>query len=208
MKRKLLLLSTVVLLSLLGWGLFLYHYTQFSNKDSYHGILYYKEAPNLTLTDHHGKRVTLSQFRGKLTLLAWGYTHCPDVCILTLSMLRDMMKELGEVADSVQVLYITVDPQRDNIERLRYYVPNFHESFIGLTGTPQEIEKFTKAYDVFFINHGDHYGRSEFDTWDKYLMTHTSTIYLIDQKGKLRITYPYDKFDAKEIAEDIRKILS
>ncbi|MGH7802302.1 MAG: SCO family protein [Thermodesulfobacteriota bacterium] len=207
MNQRHLTVIALLILALFGWGLFSYQYVQFRNKDDYNGIIYYKEAPNFTLTDHNGQRVFLSQFRGKVTLLVWGYTYCPDICPLTLSMLRDVMKELGDLADKVQVLYITVDPDRDTPERLKGYVPHFYERFIGLTGTPKEIEKVAKDYDVFFINHGDSYGRSESDTWDTYLMTHTTTIYLVDPRGKLLITYPYDKFDSKGMAKDIRKIL-
>lgn len=207
MKRKYIIRVTVLILILVGVGLFLHQYTLFKDKDNYHGIPHYKEAQNFTLMGHSGNLVTLSQFKGKLVLISWGYTHCPDICPLTLSMLRDVMGELGNIQEKVQVLFITVDPQRDNVERLKDYVPYFHKSFLGLTGKPQEIEKVAKAYDVFFINHGDRYGRSEFDTWDGYLMSHTTTIYLVDQKGKLRLTYPYYKFDSKGIAEDIKMIL-
>lgn len=207
-ERKYVVTATVLVLILLGWGLFFYQYYQSKTKDKYHGVIYQKEAPNFTLTDHYGKKATLSQFRGKVTLIVWGYTHCPDVCPLTLSMLRGVMKELGNNREEVQVLYITVDPERDTIERLKNYIPHFHESFIGLTGTNEEIEKIAKSYDVFYINHGDSYGRSEFDTWAEYQMTHTSTVYLVDQRGKLFITYPYNKFDSKGIAEDIKRILS
>lgn len=207
-ERRYIVTATVLVLILLGWGLFFYQYFQSINKEKYHGVIYRKEAPNFTLTGHDGKKVALSQFRGKVALIVWGYTHCPDVCPLTLSMLRGVMKELGNEQDQVQLLYITVDPQRDTVERLKGYIPHFHESFIGLTGTNQEIEKVAKAYDVFYINHGDSYGRSEFDTWADYQMTHTSTIYLVDQKGKLFITYPYNKFDSKRIARDIKGILS
>ncbi|MCI0454941.1 MAG: SCO family protein [Candidatus Dadabacteria bacterium] len=196
------------ILALLGWGLFSYQYIKSKSKDNYVGIPYYKEAPNFTLTNHNGEKVFLYQFRGKVTLIVWGYTHCPDICPLTLSMLRDVMKELGELSDKVQVLYITVDPVRDTPERLKGYVPHFYERFIGLTGTPKEIEKVAKDYNVFFINHGDSYGRSESDTWATYLMTHTTTIYLVDPRGKLLITYPYDKFDSKGMAKDIRKVLN
>jgi len=208
MKQKYMIRVTVLALILSGWGLFIYQYFQFKSKDKYHGILYQKEAPNFTLTAHDGKKATLSQFRGKVTLIVWGYTHCPDICPLTLSMLRGVMNELGNKQDQVQVLYITVDPERDTVERLKAYIPHFHESFIGLTGTNQDIEKVAKAYDVFYINHGDSYGRSEYDTWAEYQMTHSSTIYLVNQRGKLFMTYPYNKFDSKGIAQDIKKVLS
>jgi protein SCO1/2 len=206
--RKYVVKVAFLVLILLGWGLFFYQYFQTKNRDVYHGILYQKEAPNFTLTAHDGKKATLSQFRGKVTLIVWGYTHCPDICPLTLSMLRGVMNELGQKQDHVQVLYITVDPERDTVERLKAYIPHFHEGFIGLTGTNQDIEKVAKAYDVFYINHGDSYGRSEFDTWAEYQMTHTSTIYLVDQRGKLFMTYPYNKFDSKGIAQDIKRILN
>lgn len=207
MKRDHIIKIAILVLVLLGCGSFLYQYIQLRNKDKYYGIPYYKKAPDFTLTDHNGNRVSLSQFRGKLILIAWRYTHCPDICPLILSMLKGVMNKLGNEQDKVQVLFINVDPKRDTPERLRNYVPSFYNGFLGLTGTPQEIKECVEAYDVFFISHGNHYGRSESDTWDTYLMTHTTTIYLIDQNGRLRLTYPYDKFNSESISDDIRKIL-
>jgi len=200
MKRKYITLILLLILALLGWGLFLYQYIQFKNKDNYHGILYYKEAPNLTLTDHNGKRVTLSQFRGKVVLISWGYTKCPDICLTTLSVLRDVMKELGNLEGKVQVLFVTVDPERDSVEKLNAYIPSFHKSFIGLTGTPHEIDKVAKDYNIFYIKNFS-------DSWAGYLMDHTSSVYMIDPQGRLSLTYTYDKLDSKAIARDIRKIL-
>ena len=191
---------TLLILTLLGWGLFLYQYFLLENKDKYHGFLYYKQAPNFTLTDHNGKKVTLSEFRGKLILINWGYTRCPDICFTTLSVLRDVMKELGELENRVQVVFVTIDPEMDTVEKLGTYIPYFNKSFIGLTGTPQEIEKVAQEYNVFYL-------KNYSDSWPEYLMDHTSSVYLIDPQGRLFLIYTYDKLDSKAIAKDIKKIL-
>lgn len=206
--------ASILILLFFGWGLFFYQYFEskneheLNNSNEYHGLQYYKVAPNFALTDHNGEKVRLSSFRGKVVIISWGYSNCPDICPLTLSMLRKVMGELGDKSEKVQVLFITTDPERDTPQRLKSYVPYFHKSFIGLTGSQKDIKEVVKDYNAFFIRHSDVYGRGQFDTWDSYQMTHTTTISLIDEKGKLILYYPYDKWSHKGLAGDIIKILS
>jgi protein SCO1/2 len=215
MNLKHVVIITFVVLLILGWGLFIYERLEVrnfkgnlvENKYDYHGIRIYKEAPGFELTDQNNNRVSLSDFKGKLVLISWGFTHCPDICPLILSRLSNVMKELGDLSDNVQVVFITVDPERDTPSRLKSYIPSFDNRFIGLTGSTEDIEKVVKSYNAFFIKHPEVYGRGEFDTWDSYQMTHTTKVYLVDQNGRLLFYYPYDKLNSHNIAEDIKTIL-
>lgn len=205
--RNRLILALLILLIIAGWGLFGFEYYRSHYEDSFHGRIYHRQAPAFTLTSHHGETVRLDRFRDKIVLIAWGYTNCPDICPLTLGMLKTVMEDLGEQAEDVQVLYITVDPERDSAERLSSYVPYFNESFIGLTGSRKEIDELAAKYGVTIVKHPPVYGRGRNDTWDRYLMTHTNTIYLVDNSGRLYLTYPHHQHDASGIAEDIKKLL-
>jgi protein SCO1/2 len=205
-KDKRILLIVLALL-ILGWGVAAYLYINYKNKDNYHGKLYHRQAPHFVLTSHDGDKVRLDQFLDKVVLISWGYTNCPDICPLTLANLKEVMELLGEDAKDVQVLFITVDPERDTVERLGTYVPYFYEEFIGLTGTQEEIEGIAKEYAVTIVKHPAVYGRGRFDTWDRYLMTHTNTIHLVDQNGRLFLTYPHYQHDPEEMAKDIKKLL-
>lgn len=204
---------TFVILLLLGWGLFFVQffknkgYDQLILKNSYHGIRIYKEAPEFELTDQNNSRVSLSDFRGRLVLISWGFTNCPDICPLLLSKLNMVKKKLGDVGDNVQVLFITIDPERDTPGRLKSYVLSFNDTFIGLTGTPEEIKRVVEDYNAFFIKHPEVYGRGEFDTWASYQMSHTTNIYLVDRYGRLLFYYPYANLHPQDISEDIKKIL-
>jgi len=199
------LILLIVLLS--GWGVAAYLYSSNNNTDRFHGKIYHRQAPRFILTGHDGNKVRLDQFQDKIVLLAWGYSNCPDICPLTLANLKETIELLGEDAEKVQVLFITVDPERDTYERLDEYVPYFHEDFIGLTGSQEEIEKAAEDYSVTIVKHPAVYGRGRFDTWDRYLMTHTNTIHLVDQKGRLFLTYPHYMHDPENMASDIKKIL-
>ncbi len=151
--------------------------------------------------------MSLKRFRDKVVLIEWGYTHCPDVCPLTLSKLNKVMEELGERSSDVQVLFVTVDPERDTAERLKSYVPYFNKSFMGVTGPPEKIKKVAREYGVTVVKHEEVYGRSEKDHWEKYLMTHTNTVFLVDKDGTLLLTYPHYLLEPEQIAGDIKKLL-
>ena len=206
MKDKRIFLIVLALL-VIGWGIAAYLYLDYKNKDDFHGKIYHRQAPRFTLTDHDGNNVRLDQFQDKIILISWGYTNCPDICPITLANLNEVMELLGKDANDVQVLFITVDPERDTAERMAEYVPYFHKEFIGLTGNQEEIEQIAKEYAVTIVKHPAVYGRGRFDTWDRYLMTHTNTIHLVDQNGRLFLTYPHHMHDPHKIAGDIKKIL-
>ena len=150
------------------------------------------------LTDHNGKPRTLADFRGKAVALFFGYTHCPDVCPTTLADLAQVMNLLGKDADRLQVLFITIDPERDRAEMLAKYVPAFHSSFLGLYG---DAEATAKAAKAFYI------GYEKRPTASGYNMDHSTGTFLIDPQGKVRLRAPYGQ-RADWLADDIRLLLT
>ncbi len=154
----------------------------------------------LELTDHNGKKRRLEDFRGKLVVLFFGYTHCPDVCPTTLSdMARAMRLLTPEQAARVQVLFVTVDPERDTPEMLKAYVPYFHPSFLGLYGTPQEVAEAAREFRVTYRKHTEP-GATD------YLVDHTAGSYVLDAKGRLRLFLPF-AHPPEDIAHDLRLLL-
>ena len=143
---------------------------------------YEKLGGNFTLTNHHGSRVQLEDFQAKVVLLNFGYAKCPDICPLVLSRLKKLYQQLGKQASEVQILFITFDPQRDTPALLKNYLPHFHESFIGLTGSVEEISTVSKQYGAFAV-------KQEIDSAVGYLLAHTDFIYLIDRQGLIRALY-------------------
>ena len=155
---------------------------------------------NFTLTNHHGSRVQLKDFQEKVVILNFGYTNCPDICPLVLTRLKNLYQQLGEQAPAVQVLFITYDPLRDTPELLKKYLPHFHESFIGLTGTEEEISAILKQYGAVAI-------KQEVDTAVGYLLAHTDYIYLIDRQGLIRALYrSSDSID--QMKKDVQLVIS
>lgn len=150
------------------------------------------------LADHNGKTRTLADFRGKAVALFFGYTHCPDVCPTTLGDLAQAMKILGKDADKVQVLFITVDPERDKPEMMAQYVPAFHPSFLGLSGDEQATAQAAKAFYVAYEKR---------PTSSGYNMDHSVGMFLVDPKGKVRLRAPLAQ-RADLLAEDIRLLLA
>ena len=163
-------------------------------------------APDFELHAAHGQTVRLSDFRGKLVLLYFGYTFCPDVCPTSLSKLAKTMEILGNQADDVQVIMISVDPERDTPEILSEYVSFFHPSFIGVTGTPEEIAEVAGSFGIYYQAH-------EGSEASGYLVDHTASVIVIDQDGYLKLVYPYTTPDqdayisAEEIAADLSNLL-
>jgi protein SCO1 len=132
------------------------------------------------LTDDQGKAVSGKDYRGKVVLLYFGYTHCPDVCPLTLAQLHVMLQRLGPLADNVRILFVSVDPARDTPEVMHAYVNAFDPRAIGLTGSPGDIEALSKRYRSAFTR--------EPDKGDgNYEVSHSSAIYVFDQQGKARL---------------------
>lgn len=156
-------------------------------------------AHDFSLVDENGEQVRLSDFRGKPVLLYFGYTFCPDVCPTTMAELGKMMRELGDQADDVQVVMISVDPERDTPERLAEYVRYFHPDFIGLTGTEEEVSQAATPLGVY-------YAKQEVEGASGYLMDHTATVLMIDKDGSTRMIWPYGT-PAEDMAEDVRYFL-
>ncbi len=168
----------------------------------FYGHIFDEPAYDFELTDHNGKRVKLSSFtgQGKIVLIFFGYTHCPDVCPAALDTMAKVMERLGEKAKGVQVLFVSVDPERDTEEVLKGYVPYFHPSFIGLRGSEEEIRKVAKEYKVY-------YRKVEGESAGGYLVDHTATIYLITPDNKIKLLYTPAKQDPDKMAEDIKFLL-
>lgn len=200
-KNKILHISLVVLLLILiGWGVILYQLLGVKSKADFYGNSFEREVPDFTLTDQNGSKVSLGDFKGKAVFVFFGYAHCPDICPITLTTLNNVMTELGDDSKDVQVLFVTIDPERDDRETLKNYVPFFNKSFIGLTGTPDEIKAVADSF-------GAYYTKEETGSEAGYFMGHTSSIYLIDPGGDIILRYPQGKMDPKEIAKDIERIL-
>lgn len=153
---------------------------------------------DFTLLDHGGKQRRLSDFRGKIVALFFGYTMCPDVCPTTLSEFVEVYRLLGSEADGVQVLFITVDPERDTQRLLSEYIPAFHPRFIGLYSTPEETRKVAEAFGVTFER-----VKSRSDS--TYIIDHTAYVFLIDAAGRLRLKVPYAQ-PADSLVKLIREI--
>ncbi len=153
----------------------------------------------LALTDHTGKKRTMSDFAGKLVVLFFGYTHCPDVCPTTMADMKQTMKLLGDKSDQVQVLFVTVDPQRDTQEVLAQFVPSFDKRFIGLWGNQQEIAETLENFKIYAAKVEDS-GKGG------YTIDHSAGTYVFDKQGKIRVYMEYGQKPA-DVASDLSKLL-
>lgn len=164
-----------------------------------------KEAYDFKLTDQDGKPFRLSQLRGDAVVLAFGFTHCPNICPTTLASLASVFKALpSDDRARVRFLFISVDPARDTPEKLKNYVPFFQSSFVGLTGSVQEIARTAKEYGAFY----ETVPQSSNDASDFYTINHSSYVYVIDPAGKFALLYHYEQLpESKRIAHDIAKLL-
>lgn len=151
------------------------------------------------LADHNGKSRTLADFRGKVVVLFFGYTHCPDVCPTTMAELAQAMNKLGADTGRVQVLFVTVDPERDTPALLAKYVPAFNPGFLGLTGDVGVVTQTAKEFKVFFQ-------KQPGSAPDKYTMDHSAGTFVFDPSGKLRLYVGYGQ-GAEVFAHDIRELL-
>jgi protein SCO1/2 len=168
-------------------------------------------ASDFALTDQNGQPFRLSEQTGKVVLLFFGYTHCPDACPTTLTQFKQIRAQLGGDADRVQFILVTVDPERDTPERLRDYVSAFDPAFIGLTSSVSEMETVWKNYGVYREKRaaGDASAGSTGHTHadDEYAVDHTTRIYAIDRQGNLRLTYTIDTA-AEDVAQDVQHLLT
>jgi len=153
----------------------------------------------LALTGHDGKPRTLADFRGKVVVLFFGYTHCPDICPTTLVDVAAVMKALGPDAARVQVLFATVDPERDTSDVLAKYVPAFDSRFIGLSGDAAATQRAAKEFKIF-------YEKRSGAAPGAYTVDHSGQSYVIDAQGRLRLLVRHDRI-AQDLAEDLRVLL-
>jgi protein SCO1/2 len=153
----------------------------------------------LSLIDHHGQARTLADFQGRVIVVFFGYTSCPDICPTMLARLADVMKALGDDAPRVQVVFVTVDPERDSAERLKDFVPWFNPTFLGLRGDAGQTKAVTDEFRVFAA-------RKPVDGELGYVIDHSSGAYLFDPAGRLRL-YVKDTTSVEDIAADIRLLL-
>lgn len=158
-----------------------------------------QQAPEFSLRGSDGAELKLARYRGKLVLLVFGFTNCPEVCPTTLATLAETRKALGAEAAAVQVVYVTVDPERDDVTRIRQYLGAFDASFIGGTSSPDALAAMRKRYGVAaekVARPGGGYG-----------MSHSSSVYLIDREGRLRAMMPYGH-EAKDFVHDLKLLLA
>lgn len=163
-----------------------------------------KEAFDFHLVDQDGKPFHLGQLSGKIVLFDFGFTHCPNVCPTTLSYLAKVHRALPvQDRGKVQILFISVDPQRDRPEVLKNYVPYFDPSIVGLTGTDDEIAETAKAYGSAY-----EIVRNPGDNPDVYSVKHSTYTYLITADGKWKLLYGVDQLqDTEKIVSDIERVL-
>jgi protein SCO1/2 len=155
---------------------------------------------DFSLPDQTGKLRRLSDFKGKVAIVFFGYTQCPDVCPTTLSTLREVMMQLGPQAERVQVLFVTLDPERDTPELLAQYVPSFHPAFLGLRGDLAATETTAQAFKVF-------YKKQPGATPVAYSIDHSTGSYVYDPQGRLRLYVKYGD-TAEHMTGDIRQLLA
>ena len=165
-----------------------------TRKQSFHGAMIEPPAPaaDINLTDDNSQLFRLSNFRGKVVLLYFGYTNCPNECPLTMAHLKRALELLGNQAKNVQVVMVTTDPARDTPEAMKAFLGKFNPNFLGLPGKPEELAKVWKDYDVTVLDNGE---------------THSSFTYVIDRNGNIRLTFLPDT-PPENIALDLKNLLA
>jgi protein SCO1 len=152
---------------------------------------------NLELTDHTGRPRKLEDWHGKVVVVFFGFTHCPDVCPTTLADVSQVVKQLGPDAERVQVLFVTVDPERDTKEVLGKYVTAFDPSFLGLYGDAAATQRAAKEFKVYYEKR---------KTGDGYSVDHSGQSYVIDPQGRLRLFVRHDRI-ATDLPDDLKTLL-
>lgn len=153
----------------------------------------------LALTGHDGRARTLADFRGKVVVLFFGFTQCPDICPTTLGEVARAMSALGKDAERVQVLFVTLDPERDTTEILASYVPAFHPGFLGLTGDLEAIRATAKEFKIFFEKRPG-------SAPESYTIDHSAQTYVLDTQGRLRLFVRHERL-ASDLPHDVRALL-
>lgn len=154
---------------------------------------------DLPLTDQFGKERSIKDFAGKVVVVFFGYTQCPDVCPTSMSELAEVKRSLGADGDKLQGIFVTVDPERDTPEMLKGYMASFDPSFIALRGTPEQLAAVAKDFKIYFK-------RVDGQTPTSYTMDHSAGSYVYDTKGRLRVYHRYGA-GAQSLAADVRALL-
>ena len=157
-------------------------------------------ARGFSMPDADGKTRTLADFKGKLVVVFFGYTQCPDVCPTTMAELAEVKRALGADGARVQGILVTVDPERDTPELLKAYMGNFGSDFVGLRGTPEQTQELARQFKVF-------YAKVPGKTASSYTVDHTAGSYIFDAQGRIRLFTRYGS-GAKALAEDLKRLLA
>ena len=157
-------------------------------------------ARDLPLTDHNGQARSIKDFAGKVVVVFFGFTQCPDVCPTAMAELAEVKKALGKDGDKLQGIFVTVDPERDTPEVLKAYMANFDPSFLALRGTPEQLAAVAKDFKIY-------YKKVEGKTPTSYSMDHSAGSYVYDTAGRLRIYNRYGS-GAQALTEDVRALLN
>lgn len=155
---------------------------------------------DFSLVDHTGKRVTADDYKGRWLLVYFGFTYCPDICITSLNTMHDVMEKLGDTADRVQPMMISVDPERDTPEVMARYVNAFDKRIVGLTGTDDEIRHAARSFRAYYAR------RENREAPERYLVDHSGYLYLMAPDGSYRTVYSHSE-PASKIAPDILRFI-
>ena len=156
-------------------------------------------AQGFDLPDHNGQRRTLADFKGKVVVVFFGFTQCPDVCPTSMAELAQVKQQLGADGDKLQGIFITVDPERDTGELLKAYMTNFDPSFLALVPTLAQLPDLAKAYKIY-------YKKVEGKTPTSYTMDHSAGSYVYDGSGRVRLYHRYGS-PTEGLASDVRALL-
>ncbi len=158
-----------------------------------------QDVPAVRLLGSDGQLHAVTDFRGKVTVVFFGYTHCPDVCPTTASTITRARALLGDQANHVQFVFVSVDPERDTPERLASYLAKYDPSYLGLTGDEAAIQELATAFGV-------HYAKVESSSALGYVVEHTASTFVLDREGRLRAVLPFG-LTPEQVASDLRALL-
>lgn len=163
-----------------------------------------RPAPALEGTNWDGEPFSLEQTLGKPTVVFFGFTQCPDICPMALAKLQQVERDLGEQADDLEVVFVSVDPHRDSVERMALYVPMFGDDFYGVRVEAEDIGDLQDRWDLT-IQYGQPRDGPGTDSY--YFVDHTGTFFLVDREGEIRVTHP-PSADAEDLRPDIEVLLA
>ena len=157
-------------------------------------------ARDFPLPDHNGQQRSIKDFSGKVVVVFFGYTQCPDVCPTTMQEMAEVKRMLGKDGDRLQAIFVTVDPERDTADMLKAYMGNFDPSFLALRGTPEQTAAVAKDFKIY-------YKKVDGKTPTSYTMDHSAGSYIYDTQGRLRVYYRYGS-GVEALAADVRTLLN